>query len=97
MNHNKVPKEKYSDILVFLSMFRNITLERTLEFRVGILNSNHSSAIQNYTVLLTPVDIKMYRKVTEFSRHSDWIMLDYKFFFSFPVSFRFIYLKSLSY
>lgn len=76
-------------------MFRNIILERTLEFSVDILNSSHSTATQNHIVLLPPQDIRMFMKKTEFNRHSDWIMLNYNFFLSLSCFLYFIYLKLL--
>lgn len=70
MNHSISAKRKIF-YFGFPSMSRDIALERSLELGDGMLNSSHSLATQNHIVFLTPLDIRLHTKKTEFNGHSD--------------------------
>ena len=52
-------------------MSKVTALERTLRQGVSTLNSSHSLTAQNHTVLLTPLDIRLYVKTRELNEYSD--------------------------
>ena len=70
-------QRKNTLIFGFLSMPRDKVLEGILKLQVGILNSSHSVATQNYIVLLTTLDIRLHiMKRTKIYGHCDWIIFN---------------------